>query len=362
MAKVYMTRYLLMPFHAAPLLLAGLFTLLWWCAFHAGIIGIPLAMLLVSWFFKYCYALLDAVVAGHNELPVLSIEMVNPVDEQRPLFQAVMIVLEALACWWVYRSIGPLASVALGALLLSTLPATVGLLAISDSWMHAFSPLAIARVMKGLGRRYFGALAVILGGAVLIEALQQLLDSILVIIFLTMLVFMAMYCYIGGVLHEGRIELQLATRTLDERIAERDERHHANERAAVLDRSYALLRLKRRSEALAHLEAWILKHCPDSHPFTEYHALLVATCAWEDPVIGDQVANEYLQKLLASGETGLAVEAAEVRLKTNPSFCPQDPATAARLIELALLSGRKVAGLKLQANAAANPLAAAAKS
>jgi hypothetical protein len=353
MAKVYMTRYLLMPFHAAPLILAGVFTLLWWCVFHAGIIGIPLAMLLVSWFFKYCYALLDAVVAGHHELPVLSVEMVNPVDEQRPLIQAVMMVLEGLACWWVYRSIGPIASVALGALLLSTLPATVGLLAISDSWVHALSPLAIVRIMKGLGRKYLGALAVILGGAVLIEALQQLLDSILVIIFFTMLVFMAMYCYIGGVLHEGRIDLQLATRTLNERITEREERHHAEERAAVLDRTYALLRLKRRSDAWAHLEPWIHKHCPQSHPFTEYHALLVATCAWEDPVIGDKVANEYLEKLLASGETGLAVEAVEIRLTTNATFYPQDPTTAARLIELAMLSGRKVAGLKLQANATA---------
>jgi hypothetical protein len=353
MAKVYMTRYLLMPFHAAPLILAALFTLLWWCVFHAGIIGIPLAMLLVSWFFKYCYALLDAVVAGHHELPVLSVEMINPVDEQRPLVQAVMMVLQGLACWWVYRNFGLLASVALGALLLSTLPATVGLLAISDNWLHAFSPLAIARIMKRLGRRYAGALGVILGGAVLIEGLQQLLDSILVIIFFTMLVFMAMYCYVGGVLHEGRIELELETRTLGERIAERDERHHADARAAVLDRAYALLRLKRRSEAWAHLEPWILKHCPDSHPFTEYHALLVATCAWEDPVIGDKIADEYLDRLLASGETGLAVEAMEIRLKNNPAFYPQDATMAARLVELAMLSGRKVAGLKLQANAPA---------
>ncbi len=59
-----------------------------------------------------------------------------------------------------------------------------------------------------------------------------------------------------------------------ERVAERDDKHHADERGAVLDRTYALLRLKRRSEAWANLEAWMRKHCPDTHPFTEYHALL----------------------------------------------------------------------------------------
>jgi hypothetical protein len=58
----------------------------------------------------------------------------------------------------------------------------------------------------------------------------------------------------------------------------------------------------------------------------------------------------------------LAVEAVEIRLKTNPSFNPQNPTTAARLVELAMLSGRRVAGLKLQGNAAANEIAAATKS
>jgi hypothetical protein len=164
---------------------------------------------------------------------------------------------------------------------------------------------------------------------------------------------MGMFCFVGGAIFESRVDLQLATRTHGERLAERHERNHAEDRGAVLDRTYALLRLQRRSEAWAHLESWMLKHCPDSHPFTEYHALLVATCAWEDNVIGDRVANEYLEKLLTNGETGLAVEALEIRLRTNPTFYPQDAAMAARLIELAMLSGRKVAGLKLQANAPA---------
>ncbi len=170
-----MTRYLLMPFHAAPLFLVGTFAILWWFALHAGyFLGIPLALMLTSWFFKYCYVLLDAVVAGQHELPVLSVEMLNPVDEQRPLFQAVMVVFEALACWWVYQHVGPVAGIALGAVLLSALPATVGLLAISDSWVHALSPLAIWRLIKGLGVTYLSTLAVVLGGALLIGLVARI--------------------------------------------------------------------------------------------------------------------------------------------------------------------------------------------
>ena len=92
----------------------------------------------------------DIILLSYNRLDYL-VEMLNPVDEQRPLFQAIMVSLGFIACWWLYQAAGPLAGLGLGALLLSVLPATVGLLAISDSWVHALSPLAIARLMKGMG-------------------------------------------------------------------------------------------------------------------------------------------------------------------------------------------------------------------
>jgi hypothetical protein len=360
MAKVYMTRYLLMPFRSTPLILVAIFAVLWDFALTAKFTGIPADFILVSWFFKYCFVLLDTVVAGHDELPVLSVEMLNPVDEQRPLVQAVICALGFIASWWVYHQFGPVAGLALGAVLLSALPATVGLLAISDSWLHALSPVAIARVMKGLGLTYVAVLAIVLGGGLLIFILATFLDSTLLVLTLSQLVFMAMFCVIGGGIFERRIELQLATHTQDERIAERADRYHAAERAAVLDRSYALLRLKRRSEAWANIEPWMRKHCPDTHPFTEYHALLVATCTWDDPVIGDRVANEYVEKLLANGETGMALDALQVRLASNPAFCPAPPAYAERLTELATLAGRKAMSRQLLANAAAQRTDAAA--
>jgi hypothetical protein len=346
-----MKRYLLIPFHSVPLILVGTFTFLWWFAFQGGVFGIPLAIILVSWFFKYCYVLLDSVVAGHHELPVLSAEMLNPIDEQRPLFQAVMLVLEAMPCWWLYQHVGHVAGFALGAVFLSALPATVGLLAISDSWVHALSPVAIWRIMKGLRLAYLATIGVVLGGALLIAFIAPRLGPFTALA-LCQLVFIAMFSFVGGAIFESRVDLQLATRTHGERVAERDERHHADERGAVLDRTYSLLRLKRRSDAWANLEAWMRKHCPDSHPFTEYHALLVATCSWDDPVIGDKVATEYLAKLLANGETGMVLEALEIRLSSNANFYPTGQPYATRLTELVRLSGRKALSRQLLANGA----------
>jgi hypothetical protein len=241
----------------------------------------------------------------------------------------------------------------LGALLVVALPANVALLAISDSWVHALSPLAIGRIMKGLGVTYAGLLVVTLGGLSVILTLALTLDSLMLVLALAQLLFLTMFCYIGGAVFESRVDLQLNTRTFDERLAERDERHHAAERAAILDRTYSLLRLKRRIEAWAHIEGWMRKHCPDTHPFTEYHALQEATCSWDEPIIGDKVTNEYLGKLLANGETGMALEALQIRLNSNPSYYPQGQAYATRLGELATLSGRKALTRQLLANAQA---------
>ena len=354
-----MTRYLLMPFHAAPLILVVILTILWTYLIKLGrFFGIPGDFILLSWFFKYCYAMLDAVVAGHKEMPVMSVEMLNPVDEQRPLLQAIIVSLGFIASWWTYHLLGPAAGVTLGALLAMALPANVALLAISDSWVHALSPLAIGRIIKGLGLTYVGVLAMTLGGMLLIVTLALTLDSLWMTLALAQLLFLGMFCYVGGAVFEHRIALQLATHTQDERLAERDERRHAEDRAAVLDRSYALLRLKRRTEAWAHLEAWMRTHCPEAHPFTEYHALQVATCSWEDPALGDKLTNVYLERLLANGETGMAVEALELRRRSNANFYPQDPILGQRLTSLAQLSGRKVLAEALAALAGQREAAA----
>ena len=64
---------------------------------QSRIVGIPLDLLVFSWFFKYAYILFDHTVRGFDEPPTLDIEMVNPVNEQRPLGQVVILGLIYLA-------------------------------------------------------------------------------------------------------------------------------------------------------------------------------------------------------------------------------------------------------------------------
>jgi hypothetical protein len=78
-------KYLLIPLRGAALVLIVTFSFLLLIAAHGGLLGLPLALLVVSWFFKYGFVLLDQVADGVNEPPVLSYEMLNPANESRPL-------------------------------------------------------------------------------------------------------------------------------------------------------------------------------------------------------------------------------------------------------------------------------------
>ncbi len=78
-------RHLLRPARGGAAAVVIVFALLLSMAAKASFVGIPLALLLASWFFKYAYILFDHTVRGFDEPPTLDIQMMNPIDEQRPL-------------------------------------------------------------------------------------------------------------------------------------------------------------------------------------------------------------------------------------------------------------------------------------
>src|SRR4029450_58122 len=85
MGAAAILRYLAVPLRMAPLLLIGTFSVLLVVAVYARFLGIPLALIVLSWFSKYSFVLMDRLAEGVVEPPVLSTEMVEPLDEPRPL-------------------------------------------------------------------------------------------------------------------------------------------------------------------------------------------------------------------------------------------------------------------------------------
>jgi len=351
--------YLRLPLSAAPMMVLVLFTAGFTFFARGGLLALiegripnPLAILgtaiLASWFFKYCFALLDAAISGAAEPPVLSVEIVSPFEEQRPLAQLALIGLGVFAARAAGRSFGVLAALAAAGVLLALLPASLAVMGITSNPLRAAWPPALLAVTRALGRRYAAVwLALALCGAAL-YGLWHLTQSFALLAAGTQLTLLEVFAVIGGAVHEERFALGLETQTREDRESSREAREHDAERAAMLDESYGHARLGRLTEALSMLDAWIARHCADERGFAEYTALLAASSRWEEPKLADRIAERYLTWLLRRGETGRAVDALEQHLRNNPTFRPREPAQAARLAELAVLAGKRTLSQRLR--------------
>jgi len=206
-------RYFLLPLHSTPLMLVLTFSVGWIIAIKAGFAGILLGILLFSWFFKYCFVVFDSVVAGADEPPVLSIEMVNPISEQRPLVLAVLIFGAGMAVSALQTRFGSALGFAAIIVLTWVLPATIAVLGYTRNVAKAIWPPDLLTLIRILGRDYILLNVVTLASAGAIYWIAVHAASILFVLIATQLLLLLTFCLIAGAMFEHRLELGIDTLT-----------------------------------------------------------------------------------------------------------------------------------------------------
>lgn len=340
-----MKRYLLYPLRGGALVLVLTFTVGWMIVFQARFMGILLALLLTSWFFKYCFILLDAVLTGAEEPPVLSIEMVNPVDEQRPLAQAVLIAAGA----WLAVESGRLTAAPvgwlIGGILLLLLPASIAVLGMSGNPLRAAWPPELLSLIRGIGRDYAVLLALIIVVAVLMYAVARAGSPYWLLVATTQLGLLTVFALVGGALHEHRLELGIEFRTSRERRADRTEHERISERGRAMDDAYARFRVGKPLEGWKEIQSWLKLHgrAEDlaDKLLVEHRAVVAIAARWDDVRPADRLTDDLVELYFARRETGRALEVVEERLATNPRYRPKNPAHTTRLLELAAAAGKR---------------------
>lgn len=339
-----MKRYLLVPFQVTPLLLVLSFSFGLLVAEKAGFLGIPLALILLSWFFKYCFVLLDSIIAGEDEPPVLSIEMVNPIDEQRPLALALLIACEGALIFVIRQHFGTGAGLGALVFVVLALPAHIGLLGMTRNLLHTIWPPALFSLVSILRARYLLLDAVMLSAGTIGYATVVHGGYPWGALIVSMWALLITFATVGGMLFEHRIELGIDSKTRQERMVERDARELQLERARLLDEAYNGYRMGKPQEAWRLIEGWLqrdVKLGTTEITLTEYRVLLEATSRWDDKRAADQLANTLVSLLLARRATGEALTVVERRLATNPRFQVLPEAHAARIAELAGAAGKR---------------------
>ena len=246
-------RYLALPLRPAPVMLIAIFSVLTAGAWAAGLLGLPLALITLSWFFKYAFVLMDHVADGVAEPPALSLDMVNPATEQRPLGLLAL----AVGFYFAARAIGDILPGADAALELAgvlLLPAFVAAMGATRSFFRGLNPVLAIGLVRKVPGAYLALLLVIallwLGipaAAIGTDIARQVPNFFLIAVL--MYLWLAVFACIGGLLYEHRDELGLEPSVSPERTGRRRDVEIERERDRIMDGIFAQWR------GAAHVEA-----------------------------------------------------------------------------------------------------------
>jgi hypothetical protein len=328
--------HLLRPARGGAAAVVIVFAFLLSIAFKARFIGIPLALIVISWFFKYAYILFDHTVRGFDEPPTLDIQMVNPVNEQRPLGQVAILGLIYCALKLVDSHIGGGAALALSLVTLFFLPASVAVLGLDRNILKAAYPVAWFHIVRGLGPLY-GAVLLVIFAYVFVLGLLWRFDLWLPIVFATaMFAVLSIFSFLGGALYERRHELDLETWASPERTQElRDKEELRENEKHVLD-AYGLMRSGKHVKSWEVLTEWLKSRGFSSE---DYRWLCERTASWADPRYITRLTEEHVERLLGLKRTGEALDVVAHRLKLDPGFRPKSAADTLTIAQLAARGG-----------------------
>jgi len=329
-------RHLLRPTRGGAAAVVVVFAFLLVLASRARLVGIPLALLVISWLFKYAYILFDHTVRGFDEPPTLDIEMVNPVNEQRPLGQVLILGLIYLAVKQAQEYLGVPAAFALAAVCLFFLPASVAVLGLDRNILKAAYPVAWFRLVHGLGWLYGAVLLVIFGYLLGLWLLWKLNLSMPLEIAIGMFALLSVFSFLGGALYERRDELGIETWVSPERTEARQNKEDLRQHDKLVLDAYGLMRAGSHVKSWQVLADW-LKSRGDAPE--DYHWLCERTVTWDDPRYITRLTEELVARLLALKRSGEALDVVAKRLSLDPSFRPKSAADTLGLAQLAARGG-----------------------
>jgi hypothetical protein len=312
------------------------FALLLFVAGKAGLIGIPLALLVVSWFFKYAYILFDHTVRGFDEPPTLDIQMVNPVDEQRPLAQLVILGLIYAAVKLLQGYSGSAASIAAAVVFAFFLPASVAVLGLESNLLKAAYPLEWMRIVRGLGVLY-GAVFLIIALYVLVLGLLDRLDFWTPLeIAACMFAVLSVFSLLGGMLYERRDELGLETWTSPEQGEAKQRKQDLRQDEKIVLEAYGLMRAGSHTKSWQMLIDWLKSR---GNGPEDYRWLCERVATWDDSRYITRLTQEQVERLLTLKRTGEALDVVVKRLERDSGFRPKSAANTLDIAQLAARGG-----------------------
>ena len=329
------SRVLLVPFHPTNLIMVGIFALVMALFLSFGFYGLFGALFLQIWLLKYCFVLVRHIADGATEPPVMDADMLSPF-EIRPFVQAVILMGGAWLCYFL----GGKAGIALGVVLLATLPASIAILGFGENPWQALNPLTWYRVIRGLGSLY----AMLLVALVAIAGIGLLLRKIdlwsVIEVGIALWCEVAFFSLVGASLYLRRRQLGFEPSRSPERAAAREEMERLKMRARMIDDVFQLVRLGRHVDATAPLALW-LRDTDAEHVTRDSYHVAEQALRWESPLALNTLGSTLIRHLMRYGRPDAALAVFEILRTKAPNFTMDSVTDLRTLAEFAETQGRE---------------------
>jgi hypothetical protein len=215
-------------------------------------------------------------------------------------------------------------------------PASVAILGLEGNMLKALYPVALVRMVAGLGILYAAVLGIIAGVILALALVGKLGLWMPVQIAFGMFALLSIFSTLGGALYERRHELGLDTWHSPERTAEKERQADLKQSEQVVTEAYGQVRVGSHVKAWDLLQSWLASR---AHAPEDYRWVRDKVISWPDPRYADRLTQEYVDRLLATKRDGEALDAVRDRLRSDKAFRPKSAAATLRIAQLAVSGG-----------------------
>jgi hypothetical protein len=331
-------RYLLLLL--LPLGLTGSITLLMlsavlWVSIKVMPFGIPLILIVTTWFLKYSFVVQDRLATGTADMPVLSIEMiVGGWGEFRWLIPLFLVVVLFFSSGAASSHLGVWLAGSFVLVLLLILPVVLVVQGWTGRLANSLNPAALLVTIRSLGNDYAWiagcAVTIVVSCVVVPAAIDQV--PVFAQIALCLYAWLALIIVTGGAVHVNRPELEARLPLVIPRIRGQSSEELARERERWLDTIYGAWRAKASDNAF---QTVIDRIDQSSDPLAELRWLAGRVATWQPTAFADRVTAELVSRLLREDFDGEALRFVLERRAVVPDFRPLAPEERERLGQLA---------------------------
>lgn len=328
-------RVLLVPFHQTSLILVAIFALLLTFCGSAGFYGLFAQLFMFIWVIKYCYVLLEHIADGACEPPVMSTDMLSPL-EIRPWVQFAIVGAGILLC----RSVGGTPALLLATILILLLPASIGALGIGEPVWQAVNPLTLFRLVRGMGWLYLAILAAVPVYFALLYVLDRFGAWSIFRYAALLLCQLSFFSLIGGCIFQRRHQIGFEPSRSPEKTAAREEAERVRLRAHMVDDVFQQVRLGKHVEATRPLAQW-LGALDGETAARDAQYVAGQALGWQAPAGLNTLASTMIRHLMRAGRPDAALAIFERLRERAPSLTLDSPDDLRGLADYAHSIGRE---------------------